>query len=131
MSTTTWPGTILIKKGTALPEQLQFDSEAFGSGWTLIKSADGHGFSGKLDHAEWSFFSKAGDVSATRFGFDVDKTERKIVGRLLANANLEKFNSLEITKVTSIHFFGVTYSTVFANPRHIQKSLFLFRKDAA
>jgi hypothetical protein len=121
----------LIKEGTALPEKLAFESESFGAGWTLIKSMDGDGLGGKIYDAEWTFFCKSGGVKATRFGFDRQKTERRVVGRLLANAKSGMFNSLEINKVISRHFFGVTCATVFGHSRHIQKSLFLFRNDAA
>ena len=120
-------GTILIKEGTLLPEALRFESDPYAPDWRLVKDLDGYGLDRKIHEAGWTFFSLAGEIEATVFGFDGQKTVRRAVKRILAKLKSEKFNSLEITRVTSKRFLGVPYASVSARSRHIQESMFLFR----
>jgi hypothetical protein len=120
-------GTILIKDGTFLPDALQFESEPCATGWRLVKNFDGYGLGRKIHEAGWTFFWQAGELGATVFGFDGQKTVRRAVKRILANLNLEEFNSLEITRVVSKRFLGLPYASVSAHSRHIQENAFLLR----
>jgi len=120
-------GTILIKDGTFLPDALRFESEPCATGWRLIKNLDGYGLGRKVPEAGWTFFWLAGEIKATIFGFDVQKTVRKAVKRILANLKPGKFNSLEITDVARKRFLGVRYVTVSAQSRHIQENAFLLQ----
>jgi hypothetical protein len=122
-------GTILIKEGTLLPEALRLETESFVNGWTLVKNLDGYGLDRRIREAGWTYFCLAGEISAIGFGFGGQETERRAVRRLLANAQSEDFNSLEITRMVSRYFLGVPYTTVYAHSRHLQKSLFLFRGE--
>ena len=121
-------GTILIKEGTFLPDELRFESEPWAPGWSFLKNFDGYGLDRKIQETGWTFFCVAGEVKATVFGFNEQKTVRRAVERILANLKSEKFNSLEITRVSSVaseRFLGVRYVTVHAHSRHIQESAFL------
>ena len=120
-------GTILIKRGTPLPEALRFESEPCGPGWGLVKNLDGYGLDRKIIEAGWTFFCLAGEIKATVFGFDRQTTVGRAVQRILARLKPEKFNSLEITRMVSKRFLGVPYASVSARSRHIQESVFLFR----
>ena len=119
-------GTILIKDGAFLPDALQFESGPCATGWRLVKDLDGYGLDRKIHEAGWTFFCLASEIKATIFGFDRKKTVRRAVKRILANLKSERFNSFEITRVTSKRFLGVPYVSVSACSRHIQESLFLF-----
>ncbi len=120
-------GTILIKEGTLLPEALQFESEPCAPGWRLVKNLNGYGLDRKIHEAGWTFFCLAGEIKATVFGFEGQKTVRGAVKRILTKLKSEKFNSLEITQVHLQRFLGMPYASVFARSRHIQESVFLFR----
>ncbi|MGA7060349.1 MAG: hypothetical protein WA690_09750 [Candidatus Acidiferrales bacterium] len=122
-------GTVLIKHGALLPDALQFESEPCATGWRLVKDLDGYELDRKIHDAGWTFFYLAGEIKTTIFGFDVQKTVRRAVKRILANLRPQKFNSLQITQVVSKHFFGVPCTQVYAHPRHVQKSMFLFRDE--
>ena len=119
-------GTILIKDGTFLPDALRFESEPCATGWRLVKDLDGYGLHCKINEAEWTFFCLAGEIKATIFGFDGQKTVRRAVKRILANLKSSKFNSLEITRVASKSFLGLPCVNVSACSRHIQESMYLF-----
>src|SRR5579864_6283526 len=127
MAETINTGTILIKDGTFLPDALRFESEPCATGWRLVKNLDGYGLSRKIHEAGWTFFWLAGELGATVFGFDGQKTVRRAVKRILANLKLGEFNSLEITRVSSKRFLGLPYASVSAHSRHIQKNSFLLR----
>jgi hypothetical protein len=130
MPDTIKPGTILIKEGTLLPEAVRFESEPCVPGWRLVKDLDGCGLDRKIRDAGWTFFCLAGQLGATVFGIDEQKTLSRAVGQILANLESAEFNSLEIMRVTSEaskRFLGVRYVTVSAQSRHIQESAPLFR----
>ncbi len=119
-------GTILIKEGTLLPESLRFESESCAPGWRLVQNLDGYELGRKIHEAGWTFFCLAGEIGATVFGFDEQKTLRRAVEQILANLESAEFNSLEIMRLASKRFLGVRYVTVSAQSRHIQESAFLF-----
>jgi hypothetical protein len=122
-------GTILIKEGTLLPESLRFESESCAPGWRLVQNLDGYELGRKIHEAGWTFFCLAGEIGATVFGFDEQKTLRRAVKQILANLESAEFNSLEIMRLASEaskRFLGVRYVTVSAQSRHIQESAFLF-----
>ena len=126
MAQTIKTGTILIKDGTFLPDELQFESEPCATGWRLVKDFDGYGLDRKIREAGWTFFCIAGEIKSIIFGFEGHKNVRRAVKRMLARLKSEKFNSLEITRVASKRFLGVPYVSLSARSRHIQESLFLF-----
>ncbi len=127
MAETIITGTILIKDGTFLPDALQFESEPCATGWRLVKNLDGYGLGRKIHEAGWSFFWLAGEIKATVFGFDGQKTVRRAVKRILTNLKSEKFNGLEITQVEAKRFLGLPYASVCAHSRHIQENAFLLQ----
>jgi hypothetical protein len=57
---------------------------------------------------------------------------RRAIERILANRELEKFNSLEIVRVASLasrRFLGIRHVTVSAQSRHIQESPVIFQAN--
>ena len=124
------PGTILIKEGALLPETMRFESESCLPGWRLVKDLDGCGLDRKIREAGWTFFRVAGQLGATVFGLDEQKTARRALEQILANLESAELNCLEIMRVASeasTRFLGVRYVTVSAQSRHIQESAPLFR----
>jgi len=84
----------------------------------------------KIRKAGWTFFCLAGQLGATVFGIDEQKTLSRAVEQILASPESAEFNSLEIMRVASEaskRFLGVRYVTVSAQSRHIQDSAFLFQ----
>ena len=122
---------ILIREGTPLPANLSFESEAFLPGWRLIKDLDGYELDRKIREAGWTFFCLAGETRATVFGIDGEKMVRRAIEQILANRARtnpawKKFNSLEITRVTSVaskRFLEVRYVTVSAQSGLIQQGV--------
>ena len=126
-------GRIFVREGTALPEALQIESELYIPGWRAVKNLDGYGLGRKIHDAGWTFFCLAYETKATVFGIDGEKMVRRAIERIMANQELEKFNSLEIVRVASLaskRFLGIRHVTVSAQSRHIQESPFLFRPKA-
>jgi hypothetical protein len=125
MPDTIKPGAILIKEGTLLPETLRSQSEPCVPGWRLVKNLDGYGLDRKIQEGEWTFFCLAGQLGATVFGIDEQKTLSRAIEQILTNPESTEFNCLEILRVTSEvsqRFPGVHYVTVSGQSRQIQES---------
>ena len=123
-------GTILIEERTLLPEEMQFESEPYLPGWRIVKHFDAFGLNREIQKTGWTFFCAAGEIRTTVFGIDMRKTVRRAIERILARAQSEKLNSLEITRVActgSERFPLVRHVTVSARLRHIQESFVLHR----
>ena len=120
-------GSILIESSVRLPDSLQFESEQGSNGWRSVTKLEGSELDRKIRETGWTFFYLAGEVKASAFGRDTEKTTRKAIQKILANQKPEKFNCLEITQVASKHFLGLSYVSVSAHWRHIQESMFLCR----
>jgi len=124
------PGTILIKEGTLLRETLRFESEPCVPGWRSVKDLDRYGLARKIHEAGWTFFCLAGQLGATAFGIDEQKTLSRAVEQIVACSKSAEFNCLEIMRVaseTSKRFPGVRYITVSAQSRHIYEGAILLR----
>ena len=101
-----------------------------GLGWRLVQNLDGSGLGRKIHEAGWTFSWGAGEIGATVFGLDEQKTLRRAIEQILASLESAEFNSLEIMRVASEaskRFLGVRYVTVSAKSGHIQESAPLFR----
>ena len=120
-------GTVLIEGGALLPGSLRFESEPYSNGWKIVRNLDGFTLERKIREAGWNFFYMAGEIKASVFGFDREKTLRRTVNRVLARLKSEGFNSLEITQVAAGRFLGLWRMTVSAHARHVQESAFLFQ----
>lgn len=120
-------GTILIKEGELLPESLHFESERYSNGWRLFKNLGGYGLGLRIREAGWTFFTSTGEARATTVGFDLEKTTRRTVKKVIAGMKSDRPNCLEITQVIAARFLGLRYVTVTAHQRHIQESLSLIR----
>lgn len=123
-------GTILIREGTLLPTSVPVESDVFLPGWRLVKNLDGDGLDQRFHEAGCTFFSVAGEIGATVFGLDEQKTLRRAVEQILAKRESAEINSVEILRVaweTSKRFLGVSSVTVSAQSRNVQASAPLFR----
>ena len=119
-------GTLLIKEGVAFPDSLQIESEPYSNGWRIVKGLDGYGLDRTISRAGWTCFYMANEISASAVAFNGVKSLSKAVNQILTKLKLERFNSLEITRVATNRSLGLSQTTVFAHARHIQESMFLF-----
>ena len=115
-------GTILIEKGTLLPEPLRLENESYPSTWMPVQnSPDPFGLERQLNAAGWTFFYMASEISTTAFGFDRGKMIRAALRRIITKVRLPMCNCLEIDEVATHSFLGLPYVSVSAHSRHIQK----------
>jgi len=119
-------GMVLIKEGTPLPQGSGVESEPYVKGWRLVKNFTSSELDRKLCDSGWTFFFMAGEVNAMAFGSDLEKTTHRAVKKVIANMKSDRFNCLEISRVSAKSFLGLPYVTVAGHPRHIQESLYLF-----
>jgi hypothetical protein len=92
------------------------------NGWAALNGARS-AFEKEIRETGWTFFFMAGEIDATVFGFDRQKTLRAALKRLIANVKSQHCNGIEITRVTAKSFLSVPYVSVSAHPRHLQKGL--------
>ncbi len=118
-------GSILFREGTRLPEGFQMDSASYSTGWRSVQGMDGYALDRQANDKGWRFFYFAGEIGATVFGSEGQKTVRKALERILADQKIENFNSLEVTNVVFKHFLGLPYATISIHKRNIQEGMFL------
>jgi hypothetical protein len=122
-------GTVFVREGVLLPESARFEGAPYSDAWKTVTDLDGYGLDRKIREAGWTFFYMAGEITASVFGFDREKTLGRAVSQVLAKIKSEKCNCLEITQVVPRHFLGLPYVTLFAHRRHIQEGNFLFHPE--
>ncbi len=126
MSANNTSGTILIRENTLLPSGLAVESEVFLPGWRVVKNLDRSALARNIEGTNWTFLRLAREIRATVFGIDEEKMVRRAVKEILARLKSEKFNSLEITRVTSVaskRFLEVRYVTVSVQSGLIQQGV--------
>ena len=115
-------GTILVEKGTPVPQFFEIGPEMYPSAWTSVtQNRSSHESEKELAATGWTFFYRAGEIRKIAFGFDRQKTIDAALKRVIANVRLQKCNCLEIDRVRTHSFLGVPYASVAAHSRHIQK----------
>ncbi len=120
MTDTLTAGSILIEKHAHLPDAMRLQSEPDSSGWVPLNGTRPT-FEKEVQEAGWTFFFMAGEIRATVFGFDQQKTLRTALQRLMTTVKSHNCNSIEITQVTAKSFLKVPYVSVAAHARHLQK----------
>ena len=111
-----------MQEGTFPPNSQPLQRESDSSGWAAVEGSRSV-FEKEVRAAGWTFFFMAGEIQATVFGFDRQKTLRAALQRLIANVKSQNCNSIEITQVTGKSFLKLPYVRVSAHPRHLQKGL--------
>jgi hypothetical protein len=116
-------GAVLIRDSASLPSELHFASEPCVPGWIVVTDLDSSGLGREIQKTGWSFFCLAGEAKATVFGIDDHKMLRRAIEQILTRGKPCRFNSLEITRVSSLgseRFPLIHYVTISAQWRHIQ-----------
>ncbi len=115
-------GTILIRRGTALPPEAKFEISDFCRNWDVVGESDQ--VDGRLRVSGWNLFFIASSLRSFCFGSSDDGL-RKAVRRLVRLVEPLSLNCLQITHIANRELLGIPYRVVFAHPCHIQKSCFL------
>lgn len=115
-------GTILIREGISLPENLRFESVAWMPGWRVVKQLLGFSMGQKVKQAGWTFFSVGNAIKASALGKGEGTVHRALRG-ILDGLKANRFNAVEITAVYSDHFLGVPFTSVTVHSRHIEESI--------
>jgi hypothetical protein len=79
----------------------------------------------KIEEAKWYFFYLVGEIRAIALGREELGTLRRVVKQILAKREGQKFNSLEVTEISSKRFLGIPFMSVTAHFRHIQQGICL------
>src|SRR5512146_328464 len=115
-------GTILIRRGTALPPEPNFETCNFCGNWDVVSDSDR--VDARLRASGWNLFFIASPLRSFSVGSS-DGGLRKAVRRLVRLVEPLSLNCLQITHIANRRLLGIPYRVVFAHPCHIQKSCFL------
>jgi hypothetical protein len=115
-------GDILIEAGTYLPNFLATPKESCLPGWTAVLGGL-PAFEKATEQAGWTLFFMAGEIEASAFGFDRQRTALAALKKLGAIVKSQNCNCMEITDVTKKSFLALPYMRVRAHTRHLQRSL--------
>lgn len=116
-------GTILIAvESPGMAEVLALQSEPYFEHWSVVKGLDGFSLDDKIHTVRWNFFFLAGEIKALFLGPVGAVKLREALQRISRKVKAANFNCLEVTGIMVKRCLGVTYTTVSAHSRHIQKS---------
>lgn len=115
-------GSIHVEASGLLPQFLVLRSQSLLNSWPLVTNVRST-FDAEIRKAGWVFFFMAGKIEKTAFGFDKRKTLRTALSRLTRSVRSQKCNCFEIMDVTSKHFLGMSWVSVSAHARHLQKGM--------
>jgi hypothetical protein len=122
MSGAIGPGSILIDDEARLPNSMLLQLQTHSPGWSVVTN-DRPAFEKEVEKAGLTFFFMAGEIRATIFGFDRQKSMRRALSGLMATVKAQNCNSIEISRIADKSFLRVPYLSVYAHPRHLQKGL--------
>lgn len=113
-------GTIFLESGTLTPASLVLRCDSFMSGWEVVDNCPSEIETQMADEG-WTFFFLAGEMRATIFGLDAEKTLATGLRRLAGMTKALRCNSFEIAHVTHQVFLGVSRVSLSCHARHLQK----------
>lgn len=115
-------GTILLREGVLLPEQLNLKTEKHSADWRILPEANGYALDRQLRVVGWSCTLLSGEIKTISFGRSQAAMLKSGVRRLLAKVRGLDYNCAEIATIKHSRFLGVPYVTICAHARHIQSS---------
>lgn len=115
-------GTMLIEDGTQTPQTLVIETERYSAGWSSIIKSSSAQLGRELDSAGWTFFYMAGEIRTTGFGFNDRSGADRAMAHVMHAAKRENCNCLEITQIRRRSHLGLSYTSLVAHARHIQRS---------
>lgn len=117
-------GSVLIQEGVLLPDGFVLESDPYTAGWRAVRTINGFGVDQKIRSAGWNMFTIADDFKTTVWGSSTNGLRRGLI-RVLAKVRARRFNSAEVKVIAKGHFFGIPYTSVRVDARHIQQSYML------
>jgi hypothetical protein len=115
-------GTMLIADGTHTPESLVVDTERYSAGWSSITGSTSVQLGKEIENAGWAFFYMAGEIRTSGFGLSDQSRTARAVAHLINAVRRENCNCLEITQMRRRSVLGLSYTSLVAHARHIQRS---------
>ena len=115
-------GDILLERGTYLPNSLTTAGDSSLPGWSAVQGGR-PAFEKEVKLAGWNLFFMAGEIKASVFGFDRQRTAQTALKRLSTLVKSQNCNCIEVTDVTEKSFLKLPYVRVRAHARHLQPGL--------
>jgi hypothetical protein len=113
-------GTIMVQPFESL-RTLGIESEPYSETWQSLGVRESSGLDRRLRESGWKLFFMANELKTAVPAWGGQKTLRRGVKRLLAQARLQHFNCLELTSVMRKRFLGIPYVSIAGHSRHIQQ----------
>jgi hypothetical protein len=115
-------GDMLLARGTYLPNSLTTADDSSLPGWSAVPGGRPV-FEKEVKQAGWTLFFMAGEIQASVFGFDRNKSAQTALKRLSTIVKSHSCNCIEVTDVTEKSFLKLPYVRVRAHARHLQPGL--------
>ncbi len=114
-----------MEQGTHVPSFFRLETSQYPGKWMSLSGGVNSGeLDSNLTAAGWTFHYMAGEVRATAFGFDRQKAMHSALNKLIAGAQIQRCNCLEIDDVESHSFLGMPGISICAHSRRIQQGQF-------
>jgi|tagenome__1003787_1003787.scaffolds.fasta_scaffold20169221_1 hypothetical protein len=111
----------MIKEGTIFPLSFRMKSRPYCEGWRMVVNFKSHGLDKRLRNDGWLFIPQGVQVSATSFGFGLQRTLRYAFQKTLRQNRELKFNCVEIVQANPMHLAGLAYVRIVGHARNVQQ----------
>ena len=122
MTDTIRVGAMLIEDGIPTPESLVVETKPYSPGWSSITNSSSAQLGREIESAGWTFFYMAGEIRTRGFGFNDQSRTDRAVAHVMEAVKLQNCNCLEITEIRRRSFLGLSYTSLIAHARYIQRS---------
>ena len=115
------PGVVLIRNDAHLPETLIGRTSPFSTHWSFLKdNSDRQILDKQLAMLGWTSSHMASAIQRAASGFDKQEMIKAALERVLAVANLQGCNCLEIDEIQLHSFLTIRYISVSGYGRQLQ-----------
>jgi hypothetical protein len=115
-------GSILIEDRPGIVAALGIEIEPCMQSWSVVRVDSAEALDQQIRGVGWNWFLMATELKVTVFGSASQMVLRRALMLIVKNHPTQFFNCLEVTNISTKKFFGLPYTVVTANSRHIQSS---------
>ncbi|HWP84354.1 MAG TPA: hypothetical protein VNN17_04150 [Terriglobia bacterium] len=121
-------GALLLRSNALTPDSVRLEKKLLGREWAVVCNRRPAEVDREITRAGWHLFFIPPELTATAIARDEHSATGRALAKLLAQAEAQGMNALEITGLSLKEWAGFYRVTVRGVLRHLQRSYLLFQE---